>query len=160
MSSDAILLAVIAIGIGTFVLRVSFIELAGRMPLPPRLSRALRFLPAAVLSAIILPAVLKLPDGTLDFTPTNPKIIAALDATLIAWRTKSSTFTVFGAMALFWWLRWLGGKEARASPARLTHGTAQQPCAFLRAGALPLDPAAYLRPISLAHLVYLCLHRM
>ena len=107
MSSEAILLAVIAIGIGTFVLRVSFIELAGRMPLPPSLSRALRFLPAAVLSAIILPAVLKLPDGTLDFTPTNPKIIAALVATLIAWRTKSSIFTIFGGMALFWLLNWL-----------------------------------------------------
>ena len=107
MSSNAILLAIIAIGIGTFVLRISFIELAGRMPLPVRVSRALRFLPAAVLSAIILPAVLKLPDGTLDFTPTNPKIIAAFVATLIAWRTRNAVITILGGMALFWLLNWL-----------------------------------------------------
>lgn len=107
MSSDTILLAIIAIGIGTFVLRVSFIELAGRIPLPVRVSRALRFLPAAVLSAIILPLVLKLPDGTLDLSPTNPKIIAALVATLIAWRTKNAVITILGGMALFWLLNWL-----------------------------------------------------
>lgn len=107
MSSEAIWLAILAIGFGTFVLRVSFIELAGRMRLPTRVSRALRFLPAAVLSAIILPAVLKLPDGSLDYAPGNPKIIAALAATVIAWRTKNAVFTILGGMAIFWLLRWL-----------------------------------------------------
>lgn len=100
-------LVVLAAGFGTFLIRLSFIQLAGGRKLPPAFVRALRFVPAAVLSAIILPAVLRLPDGTLDYDPGNPKVIAAIIAAVIAWTTKNALFTILGGMAAFWLLSWL-----------------------------------------------------
>ena len=100
-------IVVIAAGLGTFLIRLSFLQLADRRELPRPFVRALRFVPAAVLSAIILPAVLKLPDGTLDYAPGNPKIIAALIAAAIAWTTKNALFTILSGMGAFWLLNWL-----------------------------------------------------
>lgn len=73
MSPLASWIVVIAAGLGTFLIRLSFLQLADRRELPRPFVRALRFVPAAVLSAIILPAVLKLPDGTLDYAPRKPE---------------------------------------------------------------------------------------
>jgi branched-subunit amino acid transport protein len=55
--------------------------------------RALRFVPAAVLSAIIFPELLVW-DGTLFLSPANPRLIAGILAALIAWRTKNVLFTI------------------------------------------------------------------
>lgn len=107
MSALASWLVVLAAGFGTFLIRLSFIQFADRRQLPRSFVRALRFVPPAVLSAIILPAVLKLPGGTLDYAPGNPKIIAAVIAALIAWATKNALFTILGGMAAFWALSWL-----------------------------------------------------
>jgi branched-subunit amino acid transport protein len=84
-----------------------FIVLADRIALPRPFIRALRFVPAAVLSAIILPAVLRLPDGTMSYALDNPRLLAAVGATLIAWATRNALVTILGGMALFWLLGWL-----------------------------------------------------
>ena len=47
--------ALVAAGLVTYLTRLSFIALLGRFELPPLAARALRFVPPAVLSAIILP---------------------------------------------------------------------------------------------------------
>ena len=47
---------------------------------------ALRFVPAAVLSAIIWPAVI-VQDGAIDLWIDNLHLIAALIAAVVAWRT-------------------------------------------------------------------------
>jgi branched-subunit amino acid transport protein len=102
MDKQTIWLAIIVIGIGTFALRASFIELGGRFALPAPVSRALRFLPAAVLSAIILPAILRGEAGGLYFGLDNPRLIAGIAAALIAWKTKSVLATLAAGMGVLW----------------------------------------------------------
>lgn len=102
MDKQTVWLAIVAIGIGTFLLRASFIELGGRFALPAPITRALRFLPAAVLSAIILPAILRGAEGSLYFGIDNPRLIAGIVAALIAWKTKSVLATLAAGMGTLW----------------------------------------------------------
>ncbi|MEP0708378.1 MAG: AzlD domain-containing protein [Parvibaculum sp.] len=108
MDAATIWLCIFAIGAGTFALRFSFIELAGRMALPESMTRALRFLPPAVLSAIIVPAVLRHgPASDLYFGIDNPRVAAAAAAALVAWLTKSVVATLAAGMATLWLIGWM-----------------------------------------------------
>ena len=87
-------------GILTFAMRLSFIYLLGRRQMPQDLRRALRFVPAAVLSAIILPELVA-PTGTPDLSPGNYRLIAGGVAMLVAWRTKNAMLTILaGALVV------------------------------------------------------------
>lgn len=91
-------LTMIAAGILTYVIRLSFIQLFTKMEIPPLLRRGLRLVPPAVLSALIAPDLL-LPDGILDLSPTNLRLLAGLLATFVAWRTKNVVMTIAVGMA-------------------------------------------------------------
>jgi branched-subunit amino acid transport protein len=91
-------------GLVTFFIRLSFIVLLGRVETPPLLTRALRFVPPAVLSAIIFPEVF-LREGALDVSLTNLRLIAGLMATVIAWRTRNVLLTIAVGMAALWALQ-------------------------------------------------------
>jgi branched-subunit amino acid transport protein len=80
-------------GLLTFAMRFSFIYLVGRARLPERVRRLLRFVPAAVLSAIIAPELLLHPGG-LDLSPANSRLLAGLLAVLVAWWTKNTLVTI------------------------------------------------------------------
>ena len=69
--------------------------------LPPAVQRALRYVPPAALTAIILPALLR-PDGALEVGPGNTRLIAGLAAGLVAWRTRSALLTIAVGMLLLW----------------------------------------------------------
>jgi branched-subunit amino acid transport protein len=86
-------LTLIAIGLLTFLIRLSFIALLGRWQPPALLERALRFVPPAVLSAIILPEMV-VRDGSLALGLGNPRWIAGILAIFIAWRTRSPLLTI------------------------------------------------------------------
>lgn len=91
-------LVMIAIGVMTYATRLSFILLFGKMDMPGNLRRALRFVPAAVLSAIIFPELL-VRDGALDLSLGNERLLAGLLAFLVAWRTKNAVLTILIGMA-------------------------------------------------------------
>lgn len=85
----------------TFAVRYPVMMLVGKIPLPDRVFRALRYVSPAVLAAIIAPAVL-MPDGqTLELTPGNSYLVAAVIAALIAWRTKNLLLTIVIGMGVF-----------------------------------------------------------
>jgi branched-subunit amino acid transport protein len=88
-------------GLVTFGIRLSFIALLGKVELPPVLTRALRFVPPAVLSAIILPEVL-VRDGAVDLHPGNARLLAGVFAALVAWRTRNVLLTIAVGMAALW----------------------------------------------------------
>ena len=94
----------IAMGLITFALRISFIALAGRLEMPPLIKRALRFVPAAVLSAIVIPALV-FREGTLELTLGNEKLLAGALAALVAWATKSIIWTIVAGMVALWTLQ-------------------------------------------------------
>lgn len=94
-------LIMIALGVGTFLIRISFIALFTSREVPPLLQRALRFVPAAVLSALVIPQILTR-NNAMDLSIQNPQLIAGLAAGLIAWRTKNVLFTILGGMGVLW----------------------------------------------------------
>jgi branched-subunit amino acid transport protein len=85
---------------------LSFIVLVGQREPPPLVRRALRFVPPAVLSAIIFPELL-LPQGVLDISLSNLRLLAGLAAILVAWRTKNTVLTILVGMAALWALMWV-----------------------------------------------------
>ena len=85
-------------GLLTFGMRLSFIYFFGRVEIPDRIRRSLRFVPPAVLSAIILPELL-LPNGSLDFGLGNHRWLAGLIAILVAWLTRNTLLTILAGMA-------------------------------------------------------------
>jgi branched-subunit amino acid transport protein len=100
-------LIMIAGGIITFGLRLSFIALVGERKIPATVIRILRFVPPAVLSAIILPEML-IRQGAVDLSPGNPRLLAGLAAALVAWRTRNIVWTILIGMAVLLVLeRWL-----------------------------------------------------
>ncbi|MFC4550580.1 MULTISPECIES: AzlD domain-containing protein [Halorussus] len=101
---DATLWVVIlAAGVVTYALRLSFIALFGRLDdVPESVERALRFVPAAVLSALVVPQLV-VADGAVSLSPTNPRLLAGALAAAVAWRTENILATLvvgMGAMLL------------------------------------------------------------
>jgi len=89
----------------TFGVRYPVLALVGKLKLPEVVLRALRFVPPAVLSAIIVPAVFY-PDGEqLMWGLDNPRLIAAVIAILVAWRLKNLLLTIVVGMVALWVLQ-------------------------------------------------------
>jgi branched-subunit amino acid transport protein len=95
-------------GLVTFAIRLSFIFLLDRIVVPQWFHRALRFVPAAVLSAIIVPA-LATRSGTLDVSLRNPQLLSGAIAVVVAWRTKNILLTIICGMVAFLVLQALSG---------------------------------------------------
>lgn len=108
MSTTTFWLAILGAGAVTFALRLSLIALLGRIEVPPSLERALRFVPAAVLTAVVVP-LLFYQDGALDVSVGNERLLAGLIAALIAWRTRKVLLVLGGGMAALWTLQAVGG---------------------------------------------------
>ncbi len=94
----------ICLGLLTFATRLSFILLMERINVPRNFQRALRFVPIAVLSAIIAPE-LGYTNSALAISFTNPRLLAGLAATVVAYKTKNVIFTIIAGMSIFWLLK-------------------------------------------------------
>jgi len=104
MSTQTLWLTILGAGVVTFALRLSFIALLGRVEVPPFLERALRFVPAAVLTAVVVPLLL-FENGAPGISLGNERLLAGLVAVLICWRTRSVPLTLVGGMATLWMLQ-------------------------------------------------------
>lgn len=100
MEPRTLLMIFAVTAVGTFLLRLSFIQLFGSTEVPPRLKQALRFVPASALSALVLPALLY-QDGALDLSLTNERLLSGLAALIVARKTGSLLLTVTTGMAIF-----------------------------------------------------------
>ena len=96
-----LILTILGMGIITYAIRLSFIVMGDRLQLTAVSHRALKYVPTAVLSAIILPEILQ-PNGALDLSLDNPRLLSGLVAALIAWRTGNILWTIGAGMALLW----------------------------------------------------------
>ena len=99
-------LIIIIIGVLTFTTRLSYISIFGNRDMPAPLQRALRFVPAAVLSAIILPAIF-LTDGHINVALTNFRMFAGILAAVTIWRTHNIVLTLIIGMGSLWLLNYL-----------------------------------------------------
>lgn len=73
--------------------------------MPPLLARALRHVPAAMLTAIVVPAIVFSAPGMLSLDAGNVKLIAALVAGAVAWRWRNTLLTIGVGMAALWLLQ-------------------------------------------------------
>ncbi len=93
-------------GLLTYLIRLSFILWFGQRPIAPWLQRCLRFVPPAVLCAIILPEMF-IRQGHFDVSLANPRWLAGLLAGLVAWRTRNAILTILAGMLALWLLQFL-----------------------------------------------------
>jgi len=90
-------LVILIAGLVTFATRLSFILLLDRIQVPDWFRRSLRFVPVAVLSAIIVPGLAS-PNGSLFLSWRNPQLLAGAVAILVAWRTKNVVLTIIAGL--------------------------------------------------------------
>lgn len=93
-------------GLATFAERYAFVYLFGRTQLPPAVHRALRFVPPAVLGALVVPELVA-PGGRVSLAADNFRLFAGLLAALVAWRTKHALLTIVVGMLALVLLEWL-----------------------------------------------------
>jgi branched-subunit amino acid transport protein len=91
---------ILIVGALNFLSRLSFIAFFARREMPVLLARALKFVPAAMLTALIVPMIV-LPGGSAN-AETMPRIVAALIAALVAWRLKSPLAAIVVGMVALW----------------------------------------------------------
>lgn len=91
---DAVVWTIVfAMGVGTFALRFSFLGLSERLgDVPPVVERGLELVPAAVLAALVLPALVVV-DGSLTVAG-NDRLLAGALAAAVAWRTENILATI------------------------------------------------------------------
>lgn len=89
----------------TYVLRAAFLLLPPGVETPVLLKRALRFVPAAVLTAIWAPE-LALQGGAVALSLHNERLLAGIVAVAVAWTWRTTLATIVaGLAALHFFLR-------------------------------------------------------
>lgn len=105
-SSVLVWATIVTIGVATFAIRGSFIALFGRLDeVPPAVEHTLRFVPAAVLAALVAPAFLTLEPATGGLA--MDKLVAGGLAATVAWRTENVLATMAAGMGALWVVRFL-----------------------------------------------------
>lgn len=94
------LLLIVGMALVTFAVRYPVLALFGRLRLPDWLLRALAYVPPAVLTAIIVPALL-MPEGRISLDQGNTYLVAGIVTALVAWFTRSLLLTIVLGMAAF-----------------------------------------------------------
>jgi len=96
-----ILIIILGMGAVTYIPRWIPLYLLSRRTLPPWFVEWLDFIPAAILSALILPSILIAGEpGRL--APLTPEFLLAFPTLFVAVKTRSLAKTVLAGMALFW----------------------------------------------------------
>lgn len=106
-SDSTVWLIIIAMGIGTFALRFSFLGLIGSRPMPAWVLRHLRYTGVAILPGIVAPLVIW-PDATgggFDL----PRASAAAAALLVGALTKNVIAAICAGAGVLYGLLWLLG---------------------------------------------------
>jgi len=102
-SAAEIWFIVAVMGVGTYLIRFSFLGLIGDRKMPDWVLRHLRYTPVAVLPGLVAPLVLW-PEAT-GGDPDPARLIAAAATLGIAWWRKSMLWGVFAGAGSLWALQ-------------------------------------------------------
>ena len=91
----------------TFFIRYSLLPLSGRIHFSEGLQRALGYVPPAVLTAIIVPAVMMPGGQDLQISWSNPYLIGAVLTAVIGLVGKNLLVTIVGGMGVFLCCQWV-----------------------------------------------------
>lgn len=91
---------VLGMALVTFAIRYPVLAILGRVTLPERVMRALRYVPTAVLSAIILPGLVA-PNEMIALSPSNAYLVAGVFSIAVATFTRKLLPTIIAGMVFF-----------------------------------------------------------
>jgi branched-subunit amino acid transport protein len=97
-----IAIAVGIIGLLTYLMRLS--SLASSRQIPPHLQEWLRFVPIAVLTALIAPDLIGNAHG-FKIDTGDARLVGGIIAILVAWRTRNVLLTLAAGMGVVWILQ-------------------------------------------------------
>ena len=95
------------LGLGTFLIRFSFLGIVGDRPLPAWLLRLLRYTPVAVIPGLVAPLVLW-PSAT-GGTPDLARLGAAAATLAVGYATRNTLVAILGGALALYSLLWLVG---------------------------------------------------
>ena len=94
---------IIYCGLITYLTRFSMIALIKKEMFNDRIREVLSYVPSAIFPAIIFPAIFLDNSGSF-ILEDNPKIIAAIIATIIGIFSRSIIATIFSGLASYWFI--------------------------------------------------------
>ncbi len=94
---------IIYCGLITYLTRFSMIALIKKEMFNNRIREVLSYVPSAIFPAIIFPAIF-LDSSGLILIEDNPKIIAAIIATIIGIFSRNIIATIFSGLASYWFI--------------------------------------------------------
>lgn len=102
MSDVNIWLLILVMGLGTFLLRLSFIQFGDYVDnLPDIASDVLELIPVAVLAALVIPRLF-VPDGSGVQVFGNVYLLTGILACIVAWWSRNLLLTIILGMGFFW----------------------------------------------------------
>ena len=106
MSDVMVWSVILGLGLGSYLIRLSFIGLIGDRPMPDWLLRHLRYAAVGILPGIAAPLVVFPPDaaGTLD----PARLVAGVATVGVGYATKSTIWAIFAGGISFAALRLIG----------------------------------------------------
>lgn len=96
LSDPKIWLVIVLLGIGTYLIRFSFLGLIGDRDLQPFTQKLLRFVPVAVMPGLVAPLVVW-PQAT-EGAPDPARLLAAAAALIVGAATKSVLWAVIAGL--------------------------------------------------------------
>ena len=107
LSETQIWAIIVGLGIGTFLIRFSFLGILGNHKLPGWVLRHLRYTPVAVIPGLVAPLVIW-PQATGG--ETDPaRLVAAVATVAIGASTRNMMAAIFGGAAVLYLTLWLVG---------------------------------------------------
>jgi len=98
---------IVAMGVGTFLIRFSFLGLIGSRPMPPWLLRHLRYTSVAILPGLVAPLVLW-PAAT-QGEPDPARLAAAAVTVVVGYWTKGVVLAMLSGAATLYGLQYVIG---------------------------------------------------
>ena len=95
-------LAVLAVGLGTYTSRAVFILALAHRTIPPAVLRTLQYVAPATLSALIVALLI---DAGGNVALGIPELAGLVAGGGVAWRTRNHILTLIVGMGVFWLVR-------------------------------------------------------
>jgi len=108
IDQQAVLLTMIGMGVVTFLPRLLPLWVFSSRDLPPLIVSWLRYVPVAVLAAMLLPSLV-MPEGQVDVSSGNLFLWIAIPVFLVAWKTRNLFAPVIVGMVLVAGIRFFAG---------------------------------------------------
>ncbi len=102
---EELIILIFAMAIVTYLPRFLPMHLLTRLEIPKTLIIWLRYIPVAVLAALIVPGITTV-ERQVNFAGDNSYFFASIIAFIVAWRSKNMLLTVTVGMVVVFLLQW------------------------------------------------------